>query len=305
MRSHSVFLAGLMLLGPVHAADLSCSAKSGPNTAALVELYTSEGCSSCPPADDWMRSLRAGGYGPERVVPLALHVDYWDYIGWKDPLAKPLYTARQRELAAINRKTFVYTPQVLVSGRDYRSWSSNSSFSQDVKRINGQPARADIVLSMRPGADGALEVAATGSVPNAADRAEAALYLTFYQSGLANAVAAGENRGVTLRHDFVARDWAGPASASPGGIAEARLVTRLAAALSQGQFSLAAIIDSFRTVLAGLLLIFPGVISDVMALFLLLLPLREPAYQRAPRATPNGTRIRSDGVIEGEFRRER
>lgn len=83
------------------------------------------------------------------------------------------------------------------------------------------------------------------------------------------------------------------------------LVTRLAAALSQGQFSLAAIIDSFRTVLAGLLLIFPGVISDVMALFLLLLPLREPAYQRAPRATPNGTRIRSDGVIEGEFRRER
>ena len=83
------------------------------------------------------------------------------------------------------------------------------------------------------------------------------------------------------------------------------LVTRLAAALSQGQFSLAAIIDSFRTVLAGLLLIFPGVISDVMALFLLLLPLREPAYQRAPPATPNGSRIRSDGVIEGEFRRER
>ena len=83
------------------------------------------------------------------------------------------------------------------------------------------------------------------------------------------------------------------------------LVTRLAAALSQGQFSLAAIIDSFRTVLAGLLLIFPGVISDVMALFLLLLPLREPAYRRAPPATPNGSRIRSDGVIEGEFRRER
>ena len=83
------------------------------------------------------------------------------------------------------------------------------------------------------------------------------------------------------------------------------LITRLAAALSQGQFSLAAIIDSFRTVLAGLLLIFPGVISDVMALFLLLLPLREPAYQRAPSTTPNGTRIRSDGVIEGEFRRER
>ena len=92
-------------------------------------------------------------------------------------------------------------------------------------------------------------------------------------------------------------------------IKEARfsLLTRLSGALSQGQFSLAAFIDSFRTVLAGLLLIFPGIISDVMALILLLLPIREPAFQQATRATrtSQGPRFRSDGVIEGEFRRER
>ena len=87
------------------------------------------------------------------------------------------------------------------------------------------------------------------------------------------------------------------------------LVTRLASELSRGQFSLSAIIDSFRTVLAGLLLIFPGIISDIMALVLLLLPIREPAYQyahaRDPRhATPTRESNR-DGVIEGEFRRER
>lgn len=85
------------------------------------------------------------------------------------------------------------------------------------------------------------------------------------------------------------------------------LVTRLAEALSQGHFSLAAIIDSFRTVLAGLLLIFPGVISDVMALCLLLLPLREPAFQRVParRSRPSRVvRMLPGGVIEGEFRRE-
>ena len=94
-------------------------------------------------------------------------------------------------------------------------------------------------------------------------------------------------------------------------IKEARfsLVTRLAAALAQGRFSLAAIIDSFRTVLAGLLLIFPGVVSDVMALTLLLLPMREPAFESA-RAdartrTRRDVRMGSDGVIEGEFRRER
>ena len=93
-------------------------------------------------------------------------------------------------------------------------------------------------------------------------------------------------------------------------IKEARfsLMTRLAGALSQGQFSLAAFIDSFRTVLAGLLLIFPGVISDVMALALLLLPIREPALQPASMRTTrssHGPRIRPDGIIEGEFRRER
>ncbi len=96
-------------------------------------------------------------------------------------------------------------------------------------------------------------------------------------------------------------------------IKEARfsLVTRLAGALANGQFSLAAFIDSFRTVIAGLLLIFPGIISDVMALFLLLLPIREPAYEHAnarharhARPTPRG-HFGSDGVIEGEFRRER
>jgi UPF0716 protein FxsA len=93
-------------------------------------------------------------------------------------------------------------------------------------------------------------------------------------------------------------------------IKEARfsLMTRLAGALSQGQFSLAAFIDSFRTVLAGLLLIFPGIISDVMALVLLLLPIREPAYQQAATRTPRaslGPRVSPDGAIEGEFRRER
>jgi UPF0716 protein FxsA len=84
------------------------------------------------------------------------------------------------------------------------------------------------------------------------------------------------------------------------------LVSRLASALSQGQFSLAAVIDSFRTVVAGLLLIFPGVISDIMALCLLLLPVREPAYQPVRTNSPRGdTRMDSGSVIDGEFRRER
>jgi UPF0716 protein FxsA len=83
------------------------------------------------------------------------------------------------------------------------------------------------------------------------------------------------------------------------------LIARLGQALSQGQFSIAAFIDSFRTVIAGLLLIFPGIISDIMALMILLIPIREPALAGNSRPTPRPQRENSDGVIEGEFRRER
>src|SRR5438477_4979909 len=96
------------------AAEPACSATSGPRTAALVELYTSEGCDSCPPADRWLSSLGDKGYAPGRVVPLSLNVDYWDYIGWKDPYAQQRFSGRQRKLTQLQRLAFVYTPQVML-----------------------------------------------------------------------------------------------------------------------------------------------------------------------------------------------
>ena len=93
-----IAIAVLVVLNALPAAAASCSAQSGERTAALVELYTSEGCSSCPPADRWLSRL-GRVYPPERVVPIALHVDYWDYIGWKDPYAKRPFAQRQRTLS--------------------------------------------------------------------------------------------------------------------------------------------------------------------------------------------------------------
>src|SRR5688572_27843983 len=141
----------------------ACSAVSGAGTTALVELYTSEGCDSCPPADRWLSSLGSRGLVPGKVVPMALHVDYWDYIGWKDPYARREFSLRQRLHATLKKARLVYTPQVLLQGQDYRGWAS-ADFEQQVARINARPAAASIALSLEGKRKDALEVEALAEV---------------------------------------------------------------------------------------------------------------------------------------------
>jgi hypothetical protein len=234
----------LSIVPTAQSAAAGCTAKSGSGTAALVELYTSEGCSSCPPADEWLRKLPAAGFGPGHVVPLALHVDYWDYIGWKDPFASPAFSGRQRELAAIARGRVIYTPQVLLDGRDYRAWPSPARLAGDIRAINARPARAELALTLREPQPGSFEVQASGMVPRREDRADAALYVAVYENELANRVTAGENRGATLHHDFVVREWWGPVALDPAGATE--VVRRLTASgVTRG--GVAAFVQSRRT----------------------------------------------------------
>ncbi|MFZ1908737.1 MAG: DUF1223 domain-containing protein [Burkholderiales bacterium] len=204
------FVVALAALGTALPAPAApCVARSTVRTTALVELFTSEGCSSCPPADRWLSSLDSAARASGRLVPLALHVDYWDYIGWKDPYARPAFTARQRRIAALQHARFVYTPQVLLQGRDFRGWGS-SAFEQALASINAQPARAEISLAIERLDQGALQLEASARIPDPNRRTTAALYLALYQSNLSSRVEAGENEGLTLAHDFVVRDWIGP-----------------------------------------------------------------------------------------------
>lgn len=185
-----------------------CEARSGPQRVALLELYTSEGCSSCPPADRWLSSIVSQGMGPDRVVPLALHVDYWDYIGWPDRFARASFSARQRELMQIAGARVVYTPQVILNARDFSAWRSNS-LARAVGEVNRLPAAADIGLTLTTGAAGSLDILAKASTKTVS---RASLYVAVYQNGLSSDVRAGENRGVRLNHDYVVREWLGPFS---------------------------------------------------------------------------------------------
>jgi hypothetical protein len=224
MKTLLLLGAGLLALSQVQAAQ--CKASSPATTTALVELYTSEGCDSCPPADRWLSSLGPRGYAPDRVVPIALHVDYWDYIGWKDPYARQAHSARQRKMARLARVAMVYTPQVLLQGQDFRRWS-DGSFEQAVSKINAQPAKARIALTLSTLRKDALEVEAAAELLGAVPSPEIALYLGAYENKLVTEVKAGENRGRTLPHDYVVLHWAGPLEFRAGRLAERHVLPLL------------------------------------------------------------------------------
>jgi hypothetical protein len=200
----------LLCLAPLSAAIAQTCSKQSPNyTVALVELYTSEGCSSCPPADRALGALQKAAKA-DLAVPLALHVDYWDYIGWTDRFAKPGFTQRQRWQADVSGSHAVYTPEMFVGGRELRDWPD--ALGTDIAGINRQPPRADIGIRLGSANGGKLPVQVDTKAA-----AGAKLYIALYESGLSSNVGAGENSGVVLRHDYVVRDWIGPIALESGG----------------------------------------------------------------------------------------
>ncbi len=162
------------------AQSNQCSVSSGVTITPVVELYTSEGCSSCPPADKWASTLK-GAAANGGVVVQAFHVGYWDYIGWVDRFAAPAYTQRQRDLAAKNTLRSVYTPQAVLDGKDWPRWAGTPE--------SRQPARANITLKQL----GANQYEA--SVTPISPATSWSAYWTVTEHGHNSKVLSGENKG--------------------------------------------------------------------------------------------------------------
>jgi len=203
---HLIAIAAVAAVMPAAHAS-TCQATSPKHTVALVELYTSQGCSSCPPADRWLSQLPSR-VDASRAVPLALHVGYWDYIGWKDPFAKREFNDRQSQLAALNGNRTRYTPGVFVQGRE-TDWSS-SAFDAKVRAINQRPAAATITLDKIETHGGKVGVRAHAELATAASARNPRLVVALVQNRISTKVTAGENRGETLANDRVTRAWSGP-----------------------------------------------------------------------------------------------
>jgi hypothetical protein len=155
----------------------------------IVELYTSEGCSSCPPADRWLSTLK----GRSDVLALGFHVNYWDRLGWPDRFASREATDRQYLLARAAGSAQVYTPQVVVDGRDWRGWPS-------LPAKRGMPAAPALQLTREGDQVRARVEAGAGGA-----RSRLAGYWVVLEDGHSSKVRAGENAGETLKHDHVVR----------------------------------------------------------------------------------------------------
>jgi hypothetical protein len=238
-------LLGAVLLAPTAPAIAACETKSGNSTVALLELYTSEGCSSCPPADKFVSELPRSGFKSDRVVPLAFHVDYWNYLGWTDPFSQSDFTRRQRDFARRTNAVTVYTPELVLSGAEYRRWWGNS-FERAIQQVNRAPPRADIGLKLNRNG-GTLQIDGNASVRDKSnDARSASFYVALYQNNLSNKIASGENSGRTLDHSFVVRRLYGPFAFDSTGAARFNQKLTLDAGWKPTDLGVAAFVQESR-----------------------------------------------------------
>lgn len=168
------------------------SFESGQEQNRLIELYTSEGCSSCPPAEKWVNSLYSKPGLYEDFVPLAFHVDYWDYIGHKDPMAKPQYTQRQRSYASQWSAPNIYTPGFVLDGKEWRSLRRNAPKGKSKKVGNITVSKSD-----------------KGYEVSFSKKGNYRMYGALLVHGVENKIRRGENSGRTLKHNFVVNELIG------------------------------------------------------------------------------------------------
>ncbi|PJI42013.1 thioredoxin family protein [Ferrovibrio sp.] len=187
--------ASLVLVGMTTSAHAQSQTAAAP---VVLELFTSQGCNSCPPADalmqDWLRQ-------PD-IIPISLHVDYWDYLGWKDTLSKKGHGIRQQDYARNSGKREVYTPQVVVNGKYVVVGSDRKAVEKALEKARRMPSVA--IAAERNNTTGNWQI----TVPAVAGfEGEAKLVLCRYDTQHEVAIERGENSGKTLNYLNVARSW--------------------------------------------------------------------------------------------------
>lgn len=173
-------------------------ASSGSAHVSLIELYSSESCSSCPPADEWISKLQNKKGLWTEFVPVVFHVDYWNNLGWKDGFSSDQMTKRQIDLSKLWQTPQVYTPAFIVDGKEWREWRSSNQ-----PGFQREPKDYKIELFIYSASDHSFRVKAKGLKNDK----HYSLIIAKLGMGLSTAVNAGENSGHLLKHNFLILDW--------------------------------------------------------------------------------------------------
>src|ERR1700681_1211408 len=192
--------------GAQHAVPLATAKFSGSHPVVVAELFTSEGCSSCPPADDVLSQLTRQPASEVEVLALGEHVDYWDRLGWRDPFSSPAYSIRQSTYAAsVFHQNEVYTPQLVIDGRFERVGSDVNGIHRAITQAAAAP-KATVEVTVGRAHDRELGVGVRVDMPPALTLHESVdVLIALAEDNLLSEVRRGENRGRTLRHTAVVR----------------------------------------------------------------------------------------------------
>jgi hypothetical protein len=182
------------------AADAALPDKIATAHKAVVELFTSQGCSSCPKADAVLGDLAKR----DDVIALSMPVDYWDYLGWKDTLASPKFSARQRAYALTRGDGAIYTPQVVVNGVAHVNGSDEGAIGRNIEKTGKTLATSFVPIRMSEDKDRLL--VETGPTPPGASPKEATLWLAVIAGNVTVPIARGENQGKTITYNNVVRE---------------------------------------------------------------------------------------------------
>jgi hypothetical protein len=214
-----VFTIWSLAFRSTHIYANDCTVSVSEHQPVVIELYTSEGCSSCPPADQWLAQLDASKFTNTLVVPLALHVDYWDYIGWKDRFAQQQFSARQRDIVKTNQLSSAFTPQFVVNGKNFTPWRKTAAIKDYIElastmsaqvKLSAQVSQLNNELIIKGDVKGDIksDIKATKEITF--------VNLVITEDQLKNDVTAGENKGEQLKHDSVVRRWISMSTHSTG-----------------------------------------------------------------------------------------
>jgi hypothetical protein len=230
-------------VAPKTSAAPKASAAS-EDSPVVLELFTSEGCSSCPPADELLSKIGATSTG---VIPLAYHVDYWDSLRWSDPFSSSQWTARQAVYVRAMGLSGAYTPQIVINGRWQCVGSDPSGIARAIATARTMPPPGVVTLRTTPPAPGShkLSVSVSAHLVRTAGDKPLIVLLVIYENGLMAKIGAGETRGHQVRYDYTVRKVVPvfELSAAAGSALENELIVDLDPSWKLDQLGVAAFIQ--------------------------------------------------------------